>query len=171
VAEFIPRKDHAFLIEQVKRLHDGPLPDIRLLLLGQGELEEKIKSEVRGSGMEAYVSFLGYRTDVNEVCAAADLLVSASAQEGLPMNIMEAMATGIPVVCTDIRGQRDLITDGRNGYLFSRGDAEAFARHVIRLLGDDSLRDCIGRQNRLDAGKYSLECAIGAMAAIYERYV
>ena len=127
--------------------------------------------DVKRKGMQEYVTFLGYRSDVNKICALSDVLVSASYQEGLPMNMIEAMAVGIPVVCSDIRGQRDLIKDGKNGYLFQLGDSERYCNRLVELYNNPELREAIKENNLRDVKKYSIDNAIGAMEKIYRRYM
>lgn len=170
VAEFIPRKNHAFILDNMKKIHEE-IPDAKLLLLGQGELMSEYQVDVKRKGMQEYVTFLGYRSDVNKICALSDVLVSASYQEGLPMNMIEAMAVGIPVVCSDIRGQRDLIKDEKNGYLFQLGDSERYCNRLVELYNNPELREAIKENNLRDVKKYSIDNAIGAMEKIYRRYM
>lgn len=154
----------------MKKIHKE-IPDAKLLLLGQGELMSEYQVDVKRKGMQEYVTFLGYRSDVNKICALSDVLVSASYQEGLPMNMIEAMAVGIPVVCSDIRGQRDLIKDGKNGYLFQLGDSERYCNRLVELYNNPELREAIKENNLRDVKKYSIDNAIGAMEKIYRRYM
>lgn len=154
----------------MKKIHKE-IPDAKLLLLGQGELMSEYQVDVKRKGMQEYVTFLGYRSDVNKICALSDVLVSASYQEGLPMNMIEAMAVGIPVVCSDIRGQRDLIKDGKNGYLFQLGDSERYCNRLVELYNNPELREEIKENNLRDVKKYSIDNAIGAMEKIYRRYM
>lgn len=170
VAEFIPRKNHSFILDNMKQIHEK-IPNAKLVLLGQGELMPEYEADTKRKGMQEYVSFLGYRSDVNKICAISDVLVSASFQEGLPMNMIEAMAVGIPVVCSDIRGQRDLIKDGENGYLFQLGDSERYCNRLVELYNNPELREKIKENNLKDVKKYSLDNAIGAMEKIYRRYM
>lgn len=154
----------------MKKIHKE-IPDAKLLLLGQGELMSEYQVDVKRKGMQEYVTFLGYRSDVNKICALSDVLVSASYQEGLPMNMIEAMAVGIPVVCSDIRGQRDLIKDRKNGYLFQLGDSEQYCTRLVELYNNQELREAIKENNLRDVKKYSIDNAIGAMEKIYRRYM
>lgn len=154
----------------MKKIHKE-IPDAKLLLLGQGELMSEYQVDVKRKGMQEYVTFLSYRSDVNKICALSDVLVSASYQEGLPMNMIEAMAVGIPVVCSDIRGQRDLIKDRKNGYLFQLGDSEQYCTRLVELYNNQELREEIKENNLRDVKKYSIDNAIGAMERIYRRYM
>ena len=154
----------------MKKVHKE-IPDAKLLLLGQGEFMSEYQVDVKRKGMQEYVTFLGYRSDVNKICALLDVLVSASYQEGLPMNMIEALAVGIPVVCSDIRGQRDLIKDGKNGYLFQLGDSEQYCNRLVELYNNQELREEIKENNLRDVKKYSIDNAIGAMERIYRRYM
>ena len=105
VAEINKNKNQQFLMQSVAHLKEK-YPDIKLLLVGQGELEEQLKSQVKEQHLEEWVEFLGYRKDVDKLLALSDVLVTASYREGLPVNIMEAMASGLPVICTDARSER-----------------------------------------------------------------
>lgn len=107
VAEFIPRKNHAFLLKAAAELREQ-IPELQVLLAGQGRELERCQALAKRLKLEGCVHFLGYRTDVEKLYQMADVAVSTSKQEGLPMNVLEAMACGLPIVCTRIRGHVDL---------------------------------------------------------------
>lgn len=167
VAEFIPRKNHQFLLENFAALIKE-IPSARLLLAGSGELVEYCKNYSSKLRISDYVSFLGYCKNVNQLCNAADVLISTSIQEGLPVNILEGMASGLPTVCTAVRGQTDLIQHGSNGFLFSLGDSEEFLSLLKQLYYDPRLRQKVGAQARLSIQPYSLKCVMEQMALIYQ---
>ena len=91
---------------------------------------------------------LGYRSDVAAVLAAADVFVLPSHFEGLPMSVIEAMLTGLPVVATDIRGPREQVVDGETGLLVPAGSVERLAAALGRLVGDAGLRARMGEAGR-----------------------
>jgi glycosyltransferase EpsD len=101
----------------------------------------------------------------------SDVLVTASHREGLAVNIMEGMACGLPVVCTDVRGQRDLVSDGVNGFLYQVDDEAAYLAAVRKLYEDVELRKSMGERNLVGAQRYSVEKAVDRMAVIYEDYM
>lgn len=169
VAEINKNKNQRFLIEAVRKLYKRH-PEIKLLLVGkgpvQGELEQRVKEENIGD----IVQFLGYRSDVENLIALSDILVTASYREGLPVNIMEAMASGLPVVCTDVRGQRELIINEKNGYLYPIDDEEEFCKK-IELLTEKTQREIMGKNNIKDVKKYAAESVLEEMKKIYETYM
>ena len=84
-------------------------------------------------GLDNRVKLLGFRSDIAEICKAADIFAFPSSREGLPVSLMEAMAAGLPVVCSNTRGNTDLIEDGKGGYLVEPDDVEGFAKALKKL--------------------------------------
>jgi glycosyltransferase EpsD len=116
-AEFIPRKNHALLLRQIPELRRS-IPEIQILFAGKGELLETRRDHAAELHAADIVHFLGYRNDVEVLCQIADLHVSPSRQEGQGLNNIEAMASGLPVICSNIRGHQDVVAEGRNGFFF-----------------------------------------------------
>lgn len=173
VAEMIPRKNHAFLLEQMNELKQQ-IPTVKLILAGRGDLMEQHRAYVESLGLGSIVSFMGYRTDVDRLFQLADVDVSPSFQEGLPINLIEAMASGLSVVCSKIRGQVDLVEEGKNGFLFSLGKPDSgnvLIDQIVMLCRDEDLRSSMGICGAEVAQKYSLGRAIENMAEIYREYV
>lgn len=143
VAQLRPEKNPALLLEAFAR---GPAydPRARLLFVGVGSLSEDLKRRIKALGMEEKVRLLGRRSDVADILNAADAFVLASAYEGNPLSVMEAMATGKPVVCTAVGGVPELVEDGECGLLVPPGEAEALAGAMNRLLKSPALRASLG---------------------------
>lgn len=97
------------------------------------------------------LKLLGYRHDVAALLAAADIFCLPSHFEGLPMSIIEAMLTGLPVVATDIRGPREQVVDGQTGFVVPAGQVPPLAQALARLAGDGALRAAMGESGRLRA--------------------
>lgn len=114
-----------------------------------------------------YVLFTGYTKDVAEWCRMADALVMPSLQEGLPMAMSEAIATGLPVVASDIRGHRDVIADCVNGFLFASDDRKGFSRAIFALYKNLALRAEMGQRNVMLARRYGVGAALDGMAGVY----
>lgn len=141
VGELIARKNHALVLEALGELKQkGKVDDIQLLICGRGVLEKELKDKAASLDISDHVHFLGYRNDVSEICDAADLFVFMSKQEGLPVALMEAMAGGLPVICSDIRGNSDLIENGRDGEVIE-STTPAVAEAVLRLKDDEERRN------------------------------
>lgn len=123
-AEFSKRKNQAFLIRSFSEVCQE-YPNMKLLLAGKGALLEECKNLAHQLQKEEQIRFLGYVSDMRELYSACDVCVSTSQIEGLPFNIMEAMACGLPVVASDIKGHRELVIDGKTGLLYNdRNSAE-----------------------------------------------
>lgn len=167
IAELIPRKNHLQLIEAVRKLIALGVR-IRCLLVGIGEREEELRVKVKQRGIESHVHFLGSRHDIPDILSASDVCVLVSRQEGLPRAVMEAMAAGKPVVATKIRGNRDLIRDGENGYLVPVGDVDATAKALDTLYQHPELRDRMGRLSHERIQQYDLSRIVQEMADVYQ---
>jgi glycosyltransferase involved in cell wall biosynthesis len=109
------------------------VPRSRLLVVGRGPLRAELEEIVRQSGLQASISFLGFRDDIPSLLAAADSLVMASRYEGMPNAVIEALATGLPVVGTDVGGMPELVQDGVTGYLVSPSEPDALASAMSKL--------------------------------------
>ncbi len=166
-AEFSKRKNQRMLISALKGLPDG----VKLFLLGDGELLGSCKQLAEEAGLSARVFFPGHITDVSEYYKIADVCVSASRIEGLPFHIMEAMASGLAVVASRIKGHEDLIADGENGFLFEYNCASEFAEAVMKLYEDRQLCAQIGSRNRTCAEKYSLEAVSPEIKRLFLNYL
>ena len=165
--EMIPRKNQALLLEVLRRLNH---PSLTLIILGHGKLQDELKVKAKALGVEAQVIFPGYRTDVFRFYGIADLFLFPSLQEGLPVAVMEAMAAGLPVVASGVRGNRDLILPGKGGELLSPHRATDWEKVVSILLGDCKKREAYGLYNRQRIGAFSRAANETKMREIYARY-
>lgn len=136
VGELISRKNYKTAIDMIAKLKTA---QIRYYICGQGELRFEIEEYARLQGVGDSVVFLGYRRDIPQICACADVFLHTAYQEGLPVAVMEATSAGVPVVASRIRGNVDLIEDGVNGFLCEPDDAAGFADRIRRILDDPSL--------------------------------
>jgi glycosyltransferase EpsD len=103
------------------------------------------------------VDFLGYRNDICRLLQISDLFVSCSRREGLPVSIIEAMAVGLPIIATDIRGNRDLIKNGSNGFLVSYNDPILLSEKMEKIIDSKEIRMEFANQNIKDVKQYSEE--------------
>ena len=114
VAEFIKRKNYDTILKCMKELKNE---NVKLLICGRGREEETILSQIKEYGIEDKVDILGYRKDINKVITASDLFFLPSHQEGLTLSIIEALSLGLPVLTSNVRGNKDLVSDGVNGFV------------------------------------------------------
>ncbi|MDD3193118.1 MAG: glycosyltransferase family 4 protein [Oscillospiraceae bacterium] len=155
-AEFSNRKNQMFLVRALQRLKREGIP-CRLILAGDGELFESTKSLAVQLSVRMETRFPGYTRDLAPYFYLADVSVSASRIEGLPFQIMEAMACGLPVIASRIKGHEDLVEQGANGLLFDFDDLEAFCQAVRQLYEDRPLREKMGQTGLEKVRRYRLE--------------
>ena len=141
--------------------------DMHLLVIGDGPQRAQLERFARLITCHEHVHFLGLRHDVPRLLPHLDLVWHASGYEGLPNAVMEAMAAGIPVVATDISGNRDLVVSGETGYLVPLGDRAALARWGYKLLEDPALRERLGRAAQQRIATFTVERMVAAHAALY----
>lgn len=126
------------------------MPDLRVTLIGDGPERADLEIRAQDLGLGAVVSFAGYKSqdEVAETLASADALVLPSFAEGVPVTLMEAMASGLPVLATRVGGISELVEDGISGYLVPPGNVEALAARLRDLLSDPELRARMGAAGR-----------------------
>lgn len=129
VGELSKRKNQSFLINALAKIRARGV-DACLWLAGEGALRKRLEKRASALGCEREVVFLGKRCDVSDIMRAADVYVSAAAGEGLPFNIVEALASGCRVIASDVKGHRDILSGGA-GELFSLSDEEKFISLVL----------------------------------------
>lgn len=168
VGELSKRKNQKLAINMMK-IVSKKIPKSKLLLVGEGELREQYAQQIKDLQLENHVFLLGYRTDVNQLMSIADIVISTSTQEGLPVNLLEAMGTGLPIIATDCRGNRDLIHHGENGYLVDLNDSERLAAYVDNLYYSSKMRNDFGLKSLDYIDAYSVERVMSQMTQIYQK--
>ncbi len=156
VGELIVRKNHATVIKAIKALNDKR---IHYVIAGDGELANNLKNLVSEIGLEKQVHFLGYRRDINKLCNAADVFIMPSFQEGLSVALMEAMACGLPIIASRIRGNTDLIIEGQGGYLVDANDINGYATKINELIRNTDICKKMGKYNMERVKKYDI-CSV-----------
>ena len=137
--ELNENKNQKTLISAAAQLKDR-IPNLKILLAGNGPKEQELRDQIREEGLEGVVKLLGYRTDLERITPAVDLVVSCSRREGMPLNIIEAMLCAKPVVASHNRGHDELVSPGRTGILLSPTDAAGFAAAIDALAADAGKR-------------------------------
>jgi glycosyltransferase EpsD len=168
VAELSFRKNQELLINSINLLKEQ-IPEIKLLLVGSGDLREKYEKQVISLGLEEHVIFTGFRKDVNKLMKLSDLAVSSSRQEGLPVNVMEAMSAGLPIVVSNCRGNRDLVIDGENGYLVN--SEKEFSMAIKKLYSTPNLMRKFGLANLKLVREYAIDNVLDDVKEIYKHSV
>lgn len=159
-------KGYREMIEAARRLKAEGVP-CKFLAAGSGKDERAIGAGIRQAQLGSDFVLLGWRDDVVDLHCAADIFVFASHREGLPIAPIEAMASGLPVVASDIPGCREEIEDGQSGLLYPVGNAEALARQIRRLLEDSTLTDRLARGAPRRARAFDLQRVLDRQVELY----
>ncbi len=144
------------------------LKSTRFVIFGDGPERERLRAYRDQIGASASVRFAGHRADAAELITGADLLWNGSLYEGQSNTILEAMNVAVPVIATDIPGNRDLVIHGQTGYLYPVGDVEKLTRATVQVLEDRQLRNSLGAQGtaRVQA-EFSLEKMVERHEKLY----
>ena len=167
VGRFNAQKNHRGLLDAFC-LVLKEYPNCRLTLIGDGELQEEIRQYAQDLGIQEKVSFLGNRTDVYPFLQAADLFLLPSKFEGMPMTIIEAMGTGLPIVASAVGGVPDMLEDGISGMLVSC-EPEEIAQTVLQLLQQEDLRRGLGTKARERSVQFGAEHMARCYCDVYCR--
>ncbi len=174
VGELTKRKNNITMVEAMSEVRDLP---ITYLICGSGPKEEELKQKVKELELEDCVKFAGYVTDIPAILQQADCFVFPSFQEGLPVAVMEAMAVGLPVIASRIRGITDLIEHTKGGYLVEGWEPEHYAVKVRRMFEEGQgkskikrsvRREQMGQWNRERIKEFSLNVVEEKMRQIYQ---
>lgn len=164
VAQLIPRKNHTVLIQAVAQLKD---PHFHLFILGDGAQEKELKDLAVCLNVDKQVHFLGFRRDVYRLCSTADIFLFASLQEGLPVAVMEAMACGLPIIASEIRGNVDLIDPKKGGWLVAPTDVDGFTKAINDAMSHREVWPRMKEHNLAKVQSYSIDAVVDQMAGIY----
>lgn len=165
LARFDPEKGLDFLVRSLARLREKTSRPFCCAIAGDGPLLEDIRAQAAAAGLSQEIRLLGYRTDVPDILASSELYVCSSAcNEAMSFSILEAMNTGLPLVVTDVGGNRDLAETGDVcGRVLQYGDEEGFAGAILELMENDALRNEFSAaalrkiSERFDLGKLALD--------------
>ena len=166
VGRLAPLKGLRYLLDAWRLV--ASMPDVYLVIVGNGELESELKAYAAALGIEQRVVFAGFRSDVPSLLARADVFVLSSLWEGLPMAAVEAMAAGCPVVATAVGGTPEVVEDGVTGLLVPPQDAPALAEALVRVLTAPDISSTLATAaaDRVQI-RYTREALLAATRAVY----
>lgn len=168
-ARLHPQKAPMVLLDALDRLREQGIP-FRAALVGDGPLSAAVHQRVATSELQGRVLVLPFSPHGPAILAAFDVFVLPSLWESLPIALLEAMSTALPVVAADVGGVREAVVDGETGLLHPRGDSAALAAALERLLSDEELRARLGAAGRArQAAEFSLEKMVDGVELAYER--
>jgi glycosyltransferase involved in cell wall biosynthesis len=168
VANFRRQKRHDVLLHAVARVQ-RVRPRVRFVLVGQGPLQNDMRSLAKRLGVGGVVVFAGFRRDVPRLMQAFDLFALSSEFEGLPIALLEAMYCRRAAVVTGVGGVREALDDGKEGIVVPPNDPDALAQGLLRLIDDEELRYSLGERARVRAGDFDIRKAVSRMEAVYEQ--
>jgi sugar transferase (PEP-CTERM/EpsH1 system associated) len=158
------RAFHSLLVSQ-----PALRPRLRLALIGSGALAEEAKRFAAGNGIDSLVWLPGPRDDIPALMRALDLFVLPSLNEGISNTILEAMASGVPVVATRVGGNPELVDEGRNGTLVPGGDVTALAQEILTYVSDPAMTRARGAAARAGVERrYSLSSMVSSYLDVYD---
>ncbi len=169
VAEMNENKNQGMLIRAMQRLKKAD-EKYRLLLVGADNYNGRYIRLAEDLGVSDCVEFLGHRNDVSDLVHMSDIAVCSSLREGLPVNVMEAMACGLPVVLADNRGHRELCRDGYNGYIISPNDDAAMAEKIKMINNNKDLYNKLSDNGVKLAEPFSKEKVLNEVETVYDGY-
>lgn len=164
-AEFSGRKNQKMLISAMPEL-----PNTVLLLPGRGALLDECRVLAQQQDVADRVRFPGFASNIEQYYRAADLCVSSSRSEGLPFNVMEAMACGLPAVLSDVKGHEDLVRSGENGFLFPYDDKNAFIR-AVKQAAEPTFRAQMSAAAVQTATPYGIDAVFPQLTALYSQAI
>ena len=147
VGRLVPIKNHKMLFKALNGVK-GEGWRVKLIVIGDGELREDLEESARELGITDIVEFHGWVKDLREIYSGLDIVALTSLNEGTPVSIIEAMAAGRPVVATDVGGVKDIVEDGKSGYLVASEDEEKFSERLVDLIKDPERRKRFGQCGR-----------------------
>lgn len=153
--ELNQNKDQKTLIAAAAKLKNT-IPNLKVLLAGNGPLEQALRDQIQAERLGNIVKLLGYRTDLEKVVPAVDLVVSCSHREGMPLNIIEAMLCKKAVVVSENRGHRELVDNSITGYLVPAGDGDQLSQRITELALDEDKRGRMSTEGYRKATKYTV---------------
>lgn len=166
VGELLLNKNQKMAIHAMRKIVKR-YPDAILFIAGNGPEKENLENEIKQCNLENNVKMLGYCTHLQDYQHIIDILVACSYREGLPLNIVESMLSGNPVVASINRGHKELIHNGENGYLVSCNDSDAMADRVLELFSDDSKAEQLSKNANGFATDYSFSSVKKELERIY----
>jgi len=170
VARLNPQKNYRMLIDAAA-IVTRQESRVKFLIVGKGTLDKEIRDYSAKLGLSDKVVFLGRRGDIADILAATDISVLTSDYEGLPNTIIEAMAAGKSIVCTDYQGYEEIMTHEENAMISPCGNADKFAENILRLIRDEPLRRRISHNALQYAQKQFLpEIMAKNLEEIYRKY-
>jgi len=165
VGELNNNKNHEIVLRALSGTRNK---NIFYVICGLGKKYDYLIELAKSLGISNQVKLIGYRKDIKDIYQSSDLFVFPSIREGLSVSLMEAMASGLPVICSNIRGNNDLIDDFMGGFLINKKSIKDYSNSIIRLFLDKGLRNQMGTYNFIKVNRFDLEIVKTKMNQLYQ---
>lgn len=169
--EISARKNQKLLLDALSQI-SSKIENLKVLLIGKGENEnivDDLKKQCETLKLNDYVLFFGYRNDVADLMKLSDVAVSTAIQEGLPINIIESLSSGLPCVVSNCRGNRDVIKNNINGIVVDKFDPKLFSEAIYKIYKDQDYYQMLSDNCIKSVEKYSEKVIIKEMSYIYSK--
>lgn len=164
VGELSSRKNHKIVIEALSKIKNE---SIYYLIAGLGSLKNEYETLIKSYGLQEQVLLLGFRTDILDLCKTADIFVHPSLREGLGMAPLEAMASGLPLIASNINGMKDYVENGKTGYCVNPKSVKDMVTAIQKMCSNESFRVTCGDYNKKIADRYDIKNVEKIMKRIY----
>ncbi|MEH7577965.1 glycosyltransferase family 4 protein [Priestia megaterium] len=168
VGELNNNKNHATILRAITKLNN---PNIYYVVCGKGPLENYLRDLTNKLGINNQVKLLGYRTDIAEICNIADIFAFPSKREGLGLAALEAMASGLPLITSNVHGIVDYSIDGKTGYTCSSADVEGFSKAIKKLVEEPETCLRMGKENLESVKKFGLNNVLKILERVYNESI
>lgn len=171
VGRFVPSKNIEMIVRALPKILSKV--DARLILVGGGTTENKIKNLVKDLNIENSVLFTGFASEekVRKIYEKANIFVTASAADNQPLTILEALASGLPVIAAKIGGIPELIKHGRNGFLFKTNNLDSLTKNILKILLDKNLQRQMSKEGIKTAKSHDIKEVIFSMENLYQKAI
>lgn len=165
VGELNKNKNQEVILKAISIINN---PNIYCIICGEGDLDKYLNKLIIELNILNNVKMLGFRLDVKELMKASDLFVFPSIREGLSVALMEAMSAGLPVVCSKIRGNTDLIDDKKGGYLVESTNVDEYIKAINSMVNEVEVRKDMGKHNKKKIKDFAVDNVVKEMGNIYK---
>ena len=170
IGSFQAKKNQTFLIDIAQTLKENKIK-FHLTLVGDGNLRKAVERKVTDLELENEVSFTGNIPNVQDYLSKSDIYIHSAFYEPFGLVLLEAMASGLPVVTLDGKGNRDIIEEGKNGYMIYEQDAEKFANTIIKLWNNKKKMEEISRYANEYAKQYDIVNYVDKLLLLYQNAI
>ncbi|WP_255763981.1 glycosyltransferase [Jeotgalibaca sp. MA1X17-3] len=166
IGELNENKNHETVIRAIAKLNNDK---IHYVICGEGQLKKYLINLSKDLEVEKQVHLIGIRKDISEICRVSDIFVFPSFREGLSVALMESMASGLPVICSDIRGNNDLIDNKKGGFLIKPRNINDYIKCINELINSTKLKKEFSQYNLKKIKSFSINSVLSSLEYIYKQ--